>query len=94
MADETSVAGAGAEVPQTWSKEQRKEALAREIQKLVAQGAHIEIQSDYEATLYTNHRLNSVLGRVWIGLAIPLFGGPKRMSVSVDEYGHTKVSKL
>ncbi len=92
MADETSVAGAGAEVPQTWSKEQRKEALAREIQKLVAQGAHIEIQSDYEATLYTNHRLNSVLGHVWIGLAI--FGGPKRMSVSVDEYGHTNVSKL
>jgi hypothetical protein len=82
----------------------RKEALARAVHTQIAQGARVESQSDYSAVLAKGHRPNHVLHfiiglftlglwwLVWIVLAI--FGGEKRMSVGVDEWGNTNVQKL
>lgn len=93
-----------AEGPVRKSSDERKEALARAVHTQVAQGARVESQSDYTAILVRGHRLNNTLhliltlvtfglwGIVWICLA--LFGGEKRMSVGVDEWGNTNVQQL
>lgn len=90
--------------PARKTPDERKEALARAIHTQVAQGARVESQSDFQAILVTGHRPNHVLHLilgfltlglwwlVWLGLAI--FGGEKRMSVSVDEWGNTNVQRL
>ena len=93
-----------AAAPSRKSAEERKEALARAIHTQVAQGARVESQGDFSAVLVTGHRVNHVLhlilslltlfiwAIVWIALVI--FGGEKRISVSVDEWGNTNVQKL
>lgn len=86
------------------SGEERKEALGRAVHTQVAQGARVESQGDFQAILVKGHRPNHILHLilglltlgfwwlVWIGLV--LFGGEKRMSVSVDEWGNTNVQRL
>jgi len=90
--------------PTRKSADERKEALARAVHTQVAQGARVESQGDFQAILVSGHRVNHVLhlilslltlfiwALVWIALVI--FGGEKRMSVSVDEWGNTNVQKL
>jgi hypothetical protein len=90
--------------PTRKSADERKEALARAVHTQVAQGARVESQGDYQAILVKGHRVNHVLHLilslftlgiwliVWIALVI--FGGEKRMSVNVDEWGNTNVQKL
>ncbi len=90
--------------PARKSADERKEALSRAIHTQVAQGARVESQGDYQAILVKGHRPNHVLhlilgfvtlGLWWIvWLALVLFGGEKRMSVGVDEWGNTNVQKL
>ena len=103
---ESTVPEATGEVagPTRKSAEERKEALARAVHTQVAQGARVESQGDFNAILVRGHRPNHVLhliltlitlgvwGIVWI--AVVIFGGEKRMSVSVDEWGNTNVQKL
>jgi hypothetical protein len=86
------------------SADERKEALGRAIHTQVAQGARVESQGDYQGILVKGHRPNHMLhliltivtlgfwGIVWIGVIA--FGGEKRMSASVDEWGNTNVQNL
>jgi len=86
------------------SADERKEALSRAIHTQVAQGARVESQGDYQAILVKGHRPNHILHLIlgfvtltlwwFVWLALVLFGGEKRMSVSVDEWGNTNVQKL
>jgi hypothetical protein len=86
------------------SADERKEALGRTIHTQVAQGARVESQGDYQGILVKGHRPNHVLhlilgfftlGVWWlVWLALVAFGGEKRMSVNVDEWGNTNVQKL
>ncbi len=90
--------------PQRKSADDRKEALGRAIHTQVAQGARVESQGDYQGILVKGHRpnhiLHLILGFVTFGLwwlvwgALVIFGGEKRMSVNVDEWGNTNVQKL
>ena len=84
--------------------DERKEALGRAIHTQVAQGARVESQGDYQAILAKGHRpnhiLHLILGFLTLGLwwlvwiALVIFGGEKRISVNVDEWGNTNVQKL
>lgn len=86
------------------SSEDRKEALGRAVHSQVAQGGRVESQGDFQAIIVKGHRPNHVLhliltlvslgiwGIVWLALVV--FGGEKRMSVSVDEWGNTNVQRL
>ena len=86
------------------SADERKEALGRAIHTQVAQGARVESQGDYQAILVNGHRTNHVLHLVltivtlglwvfvWLGIAA--FGGEKRVSASVDEWGNTNLQNL
>lgn len=86
------------------SDNDRKRALANTISNWVAQGYRVESQSDFFAVVVTGHRPNHILhliltivtfgvwGIVWIGLA--LFGGEKRRSLTVDEYGNVMAARL
>ena len=86
------------------SADERKEALGRAVHTQVAQGARVESQGDYQGILVKGHRPNHVLhlilgfvtfGLWWVvWLALVAFGGEKRMSVNVDEWGNTNVQKL
>ena len=90
--------------PQRKSTDDRKEALGRAIHTQVAQGARVESQGDYQGILVKGHRPNHILhlilgfftlGVWWlVWAALVIFGGEKRMSVSVDEWGNTNVQKL
>jgi hypothetical protein len=80
------------------SSDQRKEALAQAIPMWVARGYRIETQSDHQAVMVKGHRPNNILHLilslltagiwviVWIGLAA--FGGERRHTLSVDEWGN------
>jgi hypothetical protein len=86
------------------SPDERKEALGRAIHTQVAQGARVESQGDYQGILVRGHRPNHMLHLVltivtlglwfivWIGVIA--FGGEKRMSASVDEWGNTNLQNL
>ena len=86
------------------SPDERKEALGRAIHTQVAQGARVESQGDYQAILVNGHRTNHMLHLVltiltlglwifvWLGIAA--FGGEKRMSASVDEWGNRNLQNL
>ena len=90
--------------PQRKSADERKEAVGRAIHTQVAQGARVESQGDYQGILVKGHRPNHVLhlvltlvtfglwGFVWLAAAV--FGGEKRTSVNVDEWGNTNVQRL
>ncbi len=86
------------------SEYERKASLAIAIQGQIAQVARVEAQSDYQAVLVIGKPLNNTfhlvltlvtLGAwalVWITLAI--FGRPKRIVVSVDEFDITSVVRV
>jgi hypothetical protein len=86
------------------SADERKEILGRAIHTQVAQGARVESQGDYQAILVKGHRPNHMLhlvltivtlgvwGFVWLGVIA--FGGEKRMSASVDDWGNTNIQNL
>jgi hypothetical protein len=86
------------------SADERKEVLGRAIHTQVAQGARVESQGDYQAILVKGHRPNHMLhlvltivtiglwGFVWLGMIA--FGGEKRMSASVDDWGNTNIQNL
>jgi hypothetical protein len=69
---------------------ERKEALARAVQRQVSLGARVESLADYQAILVTGHRPNHLLHLVTLGL----WGREHRTSVSVDEAGNTSLQKL
>jgi hypothetical protein len=85
-------------IPERKSSEARKAALAQAIQNEVVQGGRIESQSDFQAVVVfgkpVNHILHLILtivtclvwGIVWIAMLI--WGGEKRVMVSIDEYGN------
>jgi hypothetical protein len=86
------------------SADERKQLLAQTVQNQVAQGARVESQSDFNAVLVKGHRVNHVLHLiltfftlglwvfVWLGLVI--FGGEKRATANVDEFGNVTVQRL
>jgi hypothetical protein len=86
------------------SADERKESLARMVTAQLANGQHVESQSDYQVVLVRGHRLNNTLhlimtlitfglwGIVWIALA--LTGGEKRSIVTVDEWGNSSIQRL
>jgi hypothetical protein len=86
------------------SPDERKEALGRAIHTQVAQGARVESQGDYQAILVRGHRPNHMLHLVlsivtlglwlFVWLGVIAFGGEKRMSASVDEWGNTNLQNL
>ena len=69
---------------------ERKEALARAVQRQLSLGARVESQADYQAIVVTGHQSNHVLHLLTLGL----WGGEHRTSVSVDESGNTNLQKL
>lgn len=84
------------------SAEERHARFERLLQReLAAKPWRVESRSEYEAALVrgkrTNHVLHLILtivtggawGIVWIGIAV--FGGEKRETVAVDEYGNESV---
>jgi len=99
----TSVPPAVSQTPLK-SADERKEILGRAIHTQVAQGARVESQGDYQAILVKGHRPNHMLhlvltivtlgvwGFVWLGVIA--FGGEKRMSASVDDWGNTNIQNL
>jgi hypothetical protein len=78
--------------------------LGRAIHTQVAQGARVESQGDYQAILVRGHRPNHMLHLVlsivtlalwlFVWLGVIAFGGEKRMSASVDEWGNTNLQNL
>ena len=88
--------------PERLSPDERKAALAEGIAFSVGSGYRVESQSDYSAVLVKGHRPNHILhliltiltlgawAIVWIAIAI--FGGEKRRTLSIDEYGRRLVS--
>ena len=86
------------------SPDERKEALARAIHTQVVQGARVESQGDYQAVLARGHRPNHLLHLVltivtlglwvFVWLGVIAFGGEKRTSTSVDEWGNTNIQNL
>ena len=84
----TSVSNGG--VTTRKAPDERKEALARAVQRQVSLGARVESQGDYQAILVTGHQSNHVLHLLTLGL----WGGEHRTSVSVDESGNTSLQKL
>jgi hypothetical protein len=99
----TAVPPAASQTPLK-SADERKEILGRAIHTQVAQGARVESQGDYQAILVKGHRPNHMLhlvltivtvglwGFVWLGMIA--FGGEKRMSASVDDWGNTNIQNL
>ena len=79
------------------SSEERRAILARVVASDVASGGRVESQTSYQAVIVKGHRPNHILhliltiatlgfwAIVWIALAI--FGGEKRRTITVDEYG-------
>jgi hypothetical protein len=86
------------------SSDERKEVLGRAIHTQVPQGARVESQGDYQAILVKGHRPNHMLHLVltlvtlglwlFVWLGVIAFGGEKRMSASVDEWGNTNIQNL
>jgi hypothetical protein len=82
----------------------RSRALANSIRQHVAQGWRVESQTDTDAILVRGQRCNHVLHLlvsvltfgiwviVWIFMAIA--NAERRMSISVDDFGNTLVTKL
>jgi hypothetical protein len=85
------------------TSDQRKALLATAINTQVIRGARVESQGDYQAVLVrgkpVNHVLQLILTIVTLGLwaviwlALVIFGGEKRVVVTVDEYGNTNVQE-
>jgi hypothetical protein len=92
------------DTPVRKTSEQRKEALARQIQTVAAQGYRIETQSDFQAIAVrgkpVNHVVHGIASLVTLGLwlipwlIIAVAGGEKREMISVDEWGNVPVQKL
>jgi hypothetical protein len=84
--------------------DERKALLAHTVVGLVAQGARIESQSDFQVVLVNgkpvNHLLHLVLTLVtcfiWsiVWLVLALTQGEKRSIATVDEYGNVSVQRL
>lgn len=92
--------------PTTKSLEERKALLAQALNGQVVQGSRVETQSDYQAVLVkgkpVNHVLHLILsvltfwmigGWLWVWAGIALFGGEKRYTIQVDEYGNTNIQR-
>lgn len=91
-------------MPQPVAPEVRARALAAAVQAEVSKGARVDSQSPYQAVLVhgrpVNHVLHLILtlvtclawGLVWLALVV--FGGEKRISVTVDDYGVARRAKL
>ena len=91
-------------VPHGKTAEQRKEALALQIQTVEAQGFHIESQSDFRAVAVrgkpVNHVRHGIISVVTLGawlipwLILAVAGGETRALISVDELGNAPVQTL
>jgi len=82
--------------------EERKAVLVTEITHSVRSGAHVEYQADTSAVMVKGRRVNHVLHLLisvfTLGLWLPVWGyialrgGPKRQTITVDEFGATSRS--
>lgn len=90
--------------PLAKTAEQRKEALAQQIQTVVGQGYRIDTQSDFQAVLVkgkpVNHKLHGIISVVTLGawlvpwLITVVAGGEERVVLAVDESGNVPIQKL
>lgn len=84
--------------------EERKATLDRALQRLGAEGWHIETRSELQATIakgkQINHTLHLILSIVTAGLwaivwiVMAVRGGVKRRMVTIDEYGNILDRKI
>ncbi|MFY9487613.1 MAG: DUF2510 domain-containing protein [Solirubrobacterales bacterium] len=85
------------------SDQDRKAALALQLQFAAAQGGRIESQSDFQAVVVKGQKVNHVLhaivtlftcvwGIAWIVFAIN--GGESREMIVVDEFGNVQIQRL
>jgi len=80
------------------SPDERKALLAHVISNRVHEGWRVESQSDYQAVMVRGHRPNHILHLilsiitlgVWliVWLLVAAWGGEKRRTLTVDEYGN------
>jgi hypothetical protein len=83
--------------PAPWTEEQRRNALAQNLQQAVRKGWRVESQTEYQANLVKGHRTNHILHLIlsivtlglWliVWLIVALTNKEKRRVVTVDEYG-------
>jgi hypothetical protein len=84
--------------------EQRRAALAAQLQTMVAGHARIESQSEFQAVTVSgkpvNHILHLILSIITLGLwlfvwgTLGAWGGERRKLVTVDEFGTVNVQKV
>lgn len=93
-ADNSAVAQAP---PAPWTADQRRTALAENLQQAVRQGWRVESQTEFQANLVKGHRTNHILHLIlsivtlglWliVWLIVALTNKEKRRVVMIDEYG-------
>lgn len=86
------------------TEQERKEKLAREIEAHVRDGYRVETQGDYQAVVLKGHRANHVLHLIlslvtlgaWllVWLLVAVFGGERRILITVDPEGVTAVKRV
>jgi hypothetical protein len=80
------------------TRAERKAILADCITDWIGAGWRVETQSDYQVVIVRGHRPNHILHlflsiftlglwAVFVWLPLTLFGGEKRKTITVDEYG-------
>lgn len=84
--------------PALSAADQRSQALSRRIASFVARGYRVQSQDQFTAVMVTGHRVNHLLHAIltifllglWLFVWIPLamFGGEKRVLITVDERGN------
>ena len=83
--------------PAQWTTDQRRAALATNLQLAVKKGWRVESQTDFQANLVKGHRTNHILHLIlsivtfglWliVWLIVALTNKENRRVVTVDEYG-------
>lgn len=84
------------------TREQRNDILGRNVSELVSQGYRPESTTETQAVLARGKRVNHLLHLIlslitfgaWVFVWVPLaiFGGEKRVVLSVDEWGNVSRS--
>lgn len=94
----------GGSLPVKAGLRQRRETLQRELANVIAGGSRVESQSDTAAVVVKGRRINHLLhffvgiftlGTWWlVWIALALFAGERRHSITVDEYANITRKKV